>query len=398
MTLALAALIYLVGMGSGLYEKKMHRPSGSLIGRRSSVEGGHAPAQFKRSARVRRVAAAALWACAMWVHYPAASAQNGAQNVDETTTWDLRVAADSECARVPRFHSLLQQQIPPSVRAAPGAAELIITVKVDRPSPGKMRARIEVRDTVLDAVAGGRELELPRTDCGGLAEQLGLVVGVLVESGRGALRPPPPEEEPPEKPDEPESNAEEEEPAVVRPPRRNWRGPKLGHDLEAGLTLGWGLLPAASLGVHGAWGIRAKKPWGIRLRLAWWFPRSTTESPGSAEFRSVYGGFGICPRIVQWQRFRGRVCGEFAVGALWGQARGFEENYRERRTAFFFGAELGGDVRLLGPLYAGLSVHALAPLIRDRFVFYNEDGTVPDIHQPTVVTIAGVAAVGLRFR
>ena len=379
MTLALAALIWLVEAVPRLYEKKM----------RGARVGVMSPPTMLALRRCCRLEMLALW----WFLAFLLPAPVRAQQVDETTTWALSVAPDSRCARVPAFDAGLRSQVPPGARAELGQAELVIEVRVSQLSPRQLRAQLQVRDTVLDAIAGSRSLDMPVTDCATLAEQLGLVVGVLVESGRAALVPPPPEEEE----EEPEEE-EEEEPRVVRPTKRNWRGPKLGHDLELGAAAGWGLLPGVTWGYHGAWGIRSSRPWGVRLRLAWWTPRSQNAEPGSAEFWSVYGGLAVCPRIVNWGRFRARACTELAVGAIWGKASGYVLNASEQKTVMFLGAELGGDIRIIGPLYVGVGLNALAPVIRHRFIYYSADGERPEIHQPRFVTLGGVGTVGLRFR
>jgi hypothetical protein len=325
---------------------------------------------------------------------------------EKVTTWAVQLAPDSLCASDPNFAAELAEQIPEPQRAAPADAELRAEVRVRRAGKRAWIGEIHVLDRVLESEAGSRELTLSSGSCAESAEALGLVLAVLVEAGRGMPvteppAPPPAEEQPPLPPPPPPPPAE---PEARQPPPRPapakqryaWLGPRAGHDLHLGVGVGAGLLPG--------WYLAASLSWGLRLHDLWPLWLSVTALPtkqtadGRAEFSALYAGFFACPLSLERGRWRGRLCPGFSAGALRAEGRGFVESRKSTEVAALLGLDASGDVALLGPWTASLSVRGEVPLVREEFVYYRMDGGEPTLHQPKPVTFVAFLGTGLRFR
>ena len=327
--------------------------------------------------------------------------------VESTTTWAVRVADNSRCRDDGVFRGVLEAQIPLSQRVSEEKAELLAEVTV---MPGT--ARIVVFDRVLAAEAGSREIPLSSRRCHKVAEAVSLVLGVLVEAGRGALSNPsaiaraddpahaavplqPPAPEPP-----PESAPEPLTPSrATRPVRRArpvWRGPPSGHDLSVAAGLGYGLLPSIVPGMTVGWGIRPSGTWPIWLNATGWL--ESTSSDQRARFSALYAGIMTCPLTRTGERLRARLCPSMAFGALWAESQGFSQTVESRRPLILVGLELAGSVRLVGPLEATLIARAEGVPMRSRFVYRRRDGSEAGIHRPAAVVGSLFAGLALRFR
>ena len=324
-------------------------------------------------------------------------------------TWAVKVADESRCADDGRLLSALTAQIPIAQRASEDTAELVATVSVD----SERSARIVVFDRVLAAEAGSRELPLQSRRCEKVIEAVSLVMGVLVEAGRGALAvaPPPPvqpatprEEEAatPKKP-EPEPKKPEATPLVPtkpnRPPPRArpvWRGPPAGHDLSVAVGTGYGLLPTFAPVMTIGWGIRPAGTWPIWLHATGWL--ESVSDDNHASFRAIYGGLMTCPLTFARARVRGRLCPSLAVGALWGSGRGFEESVDSRRPLVLVGAEFAANLPIVGPLEATLVGRVEGVPLRTQFVYRTKEGEEPQIHTPAPVVVSMFGGLALRFR
>ncbi len=317
------------------------------------------------------------------------------------TTWSIQVTEDTRCAQAPGFHDQLAGQIPPEQRASEADAELVAVVSVRR-AERSQTAIVTVIDRVLGAPAGERSITLPLSDCAATADALALVIGVLVEAGRGAPLQQPREEEmekepePPAEPPAPSSPAAE----ALRPtpPKKRyvWLGPRPGHDLTIGVGAGALLLPGVTWGGHFQWGLRVRGLWPIFMGATLYLPAETTDE--RAVFRAGYGSVATCPVHLSGGRWRARACPSFAAGMLKAEGRGFLESRKVKQPLVLVGAELASDLRIAGPLTVGLMARAEAPLMRPRFTYYKASGAEPALHQPKPVAISCYLTVGLRFR
>lgn len=324
-------------------------------------------------------------------------------------TWAVKVAEESRCGDDGRLLDALTSQIPLAQRASENNAELVATVAV-----GSERARIVVYDRVLAAEAGSRELPLSSRRCEKVIEAVSLVMGVLVEAGRGALAaaappPPPPaalpEEQEPAAPKKPEPAPTKPEVAPLvpakpnRPPPRArpvWRGPPVGHDLSLAVGTGYGLLPTFAPAMTIGWGIRPSGTWPIWLHATGWLPSVSEDN--HASFRAIYGGLMTCPLTFARARVRGRLCPTLAVGGLWGSGQGFEESVDSRRPLVLLGLEFATNVPIVGPLEATLFARVEGVPLRTQFVYRTKDGQEPQIHTPSPVVVSMFGGLVLRFR
>ncbi len=315
-----------------------------------------------------------------------------AQN--KPATWAIQVAEDSRCARAPGFRDQLAAQIPAEQRAPEASAELVAQVRVVKQDKSLV-ATVTVLDRVLSASAGERSITLPVSDCEPTADALALVIAVLVEAGRGA-----PVEE--VKEPEPEPPAEPPPPDPPKPTRKTpkqryaWLGPRPGYDLVLGAGAGGFLLPGVAWGGTFQWGLRIRELWPIYLGATMYLPAYSDD--GRGRFRTGYASVATCPLYFTKGRARARVCPSFSAGMLKAEGREFLESRKVNQPVVLLGAELGADVRLLGPLTVGAVARADLPLMRPRFTYYDEAGTQPPLHQPGPVAISCFLTVGLRFR
>ncbi len=309
----------------------------------------------------------------------------------EPTSWAIHVDAESRCARAPGFQDQLAAQIPAEQRASETDAELVAEVRVVR-QDGNLVATVTVMDRVLNAAAGERSISLPLSDCESTADALALVISVLVEAGRGARIEEPQEPEPPPPPPPPPP------PKAAPPPKKRyvWLGPRPGHDLTIGVGPGGLLLPGVAWGGSVQWGLRVRGLWPIFMGATVFLPAETAN--GRARFRTGYGSVAACPIYLTQGRWRGRACPSFAAGMLKAEGRGFLESRKVKEPVVLLGAELAGDLKLWGPMTAGIVTRAEVPLLRTNFTYYDETGTEPALHQPKPVAISCFLTVGLRFR
>lgn len=322
-----------------------------------------------------------------------------AQQRPLTTTWSIRVAADSRCADDAGFLQALAQQIPEEQRAAEATAELVALVRVSGKGPNAS-ATVTVIDRMLDAPAGARELALSTDNCAEIAEALSLIVGVLVEAGRGiavpAVEPAPSEPAPVlTPPAAADANRRTQPPATAKDKRYRWLGPRSGHDLAVGVGPAFGLLPGLAWGGTFGWGIRVHDVWPFWLSATAQLPKESSD--GRAEFSVMYGSVHTCPLTHAWSRWRVRGCAGFSLGVLGAEGRGFLAQKRARELLALAGIELATDVRVWGPWTFGVGTRVDVPLIRPRFVYYRKDGETPEIHEARSLTIQAFLTTGVRF-
>jgi hypothetical protein len=90
---------------------------------------------------------------------------------------------------------------------------------------------------------------------------------------------------------------------------------------------------------------------------------------------------------------RPSLCAAVEGGPVFASGVDFEG--AESQTRLWLGGGLLGRARwsVAGPAFAELEARAMFPFVRDRY-FYRPDTT---IYEVPAVTVAGAAAVGLRF-
>jgi hypothetical protein len=385
-TTAPAAFSPLVGPPSAVYEKKMR---GQLRFHRTLAYQPLWPSFFVR---------AALWFLAVFA-LSALANTSAAQPKQPDPTWAIEVVGESQCAGDPDLEERLWAQIPDHQRAPLTSAELRARVSIAK----DRTASVSVYDQATRREAGQRRITLPQAGCRAAGEALGLVVAVMVEAGRGLLTAaePEPEPEPTPKPPEPEPEAEQApEPApssrYVRPERHAWQGPPAGHDLALVAGTNVGLLPSWGLGASLGWGIRGQRIWPIWFQATGWLAEVSKD--GRARLGAAYATVTTCPLRWENQRVRLRLCPGVALGAMWADARKLPST-KDQVPLLIMGALQGAlHVKLVGPLEFILDARLEVPLRRLKFVYYRNDGDIPQVHLTAPVTGSFFGGLGLRFR
>jgi hypothetical protein len=309
------------------------------------------------------------------------------------------VSADSRCANGDDLRRALTGAIPEEQRASEESAEMIAQVRVAG-TGSHAAATVTVMDRTLDAPAGARELRLSTDDCGEIAEALSLIVGVLIEAGRG-IAPAPDEEVLPSESPQPAPVEQRPIPtprAEVTPPkpkRYRWLGPRTGHDLAVGAGPAYGLVPGLAWTGMVGWGIRVHGAWPVWLSAVMQRPEESND--GRAEFGVAYGALHACPLTYARSRVRVRACPGLGLGVFRAEGRGFLAEKRSRELLSLAGLELSADLRLWGPWTIGLVSRVDVPLVRTRFVYYRKDGETPELHEASSLTIQAFLTTGIRF-
>lgn len=313
------------------------------------------------------------------------------------TTWAVRMAPESRCTTDRSFLDTLAIQIPRSQRADAEHAELVAEIEI---SDGM--AHIHVFDRVLQAEAGARELPLNSRFCSDIAESVALVLGVLVEAGRGALvtspaaKPAPAPRPPPEPPLAKEREAMRAQPAEPVRVRPVWRGPPAGHELSIAAGVNVGLVPAPVLGFSAGWGIRPASTWPIWLSASGWTGAESEDRRG--KFGSFYAGLLTCPASGKRGRFSLRACAGLHAGAVWASSQDLAQTSSKRRPVALVGVELAANVRIVGPLELTLIGRADALLMRSRFYYATREGSEAKLYDPSVIIGGLFGGLALRFR
>lgn len=381
--------ILLVGTPATLYEKKVH----VLFG--SRARGCAWP--FGLTLYVTVAICGLLWLVS------SQSSAQGIESVPSITTWAVRVAAGGRCEGSDAFAEALAAQIPVAQRAPVDQAELVAEVLID---PSGV-AHIRVFDRVLQSEAGSRELQLSSRSCGESAEAVSLVLAVLVEAGRGALRtaptpaptapptpplpvPPPPSPPPPPPPPPPPAPR-------PRAQRHVWLGPRAGHDLNVAVGLSGGLLPAPAPGATVGWGIRGAKAWPVWLQLTGYRKHETSALP--VRIQTLYASVLGCPFGTRWKAVRARACLGASLGAVWNEGRRVGGNNEKVTSPVgLIGIELAASVSLVGPLEFTVLGRGDVSLLRTETYYIAADGSRRSLYEPKFISGALFAGLALRFR
>lgn len=321
------------------------------------------------------------------------------------TTWAVRMAPGSRCTSDDgTFLATLAAQVPEGQRASSADAELIAEISV-----GERVAQIRVYDRILQAEAGARELPLTERHCVDIAPSVALVLGVLVEAGRGALTSDPEEQpaapakpaaEPIEQPSRREASERPKAPAKpsaqITRARPVWRGPPAGHDLAAAVGINLGLVPRPVLGFSGGWGIRPAKSWPIWLVGSGWYGAESRDGVGLIS--SYYGGVLTCPLTLERRPLRLRACVGLQAGAVLAESRNIVRTSQARRPVALATLELAAHVQLLGPLEFTLLARADVLLTRSRFFYRDSENERQFVYDPSPVYGGPFAGFTLRLR
>ncbi len=437
----LAVYMGLVGGAPSIYEKKCENPHGAVPGTQA-----HMRQEFSRLTTMRfwptpvgwlvllSFMAVGTWPprpCRAQPFPPPTPEEGGGQFELRWSLSPVGSAAIERCGSAQKLVDTIILLAGPERFVPETEAGRHIDLSILEEQDG-FRARLQLYAENHETELGVRRLQVGTPDCGVLAEQLALIVAVLVETGDrsspASASAPPPEDAPPEPPTEMWPPGPEDE----TPPETNQTGPSraqqrrlarnfspdraakglrrlLGRQTRVALTvggsLGLGLLPGPGWGLSGALRIAPQPLWPIFLRIDWWSPRqvfpelvtSAPEERASIEFSSTYATLGLCPLVKHLRPIQLSGCATLSAGVLRGQANGFRENGSKPRALMMIGIAGRGEVSLGKLAFAALQIAGQAPVLRESFLYFQAGGSLRELHRPAPVALQSILALGLRF-
>ena len=105
----------------------------------------------------------------------------------------------------------------------------------------------------------------------------------------------------------------------------------------------------------------------------------------------------LCPLALGKAPVRVHACLGQQAGWIRAEGYGFDENRDRVRTTYGLALRARGSIQLTGPLTFRAGVELEAPLVRDRFVFSEQDGTQQRLYRLPPISVTGEVGLGLRF-
>ncbi len=356
---------------------------------------------------------------------PPLSVAAGGSPRSASLSW-VRLDGASACANAPVIAEGIGNVLRRDALVPPSRAVMAIEARVER-IPGRKRFRVTIDISSGDGVVKGtRRLESPDEDCRKLDEPAALAIALMIDP-EAALRPAPP-------PPGPQLTIALRRdilvvpvPVLVQvpgpppplPPRRDDReSPEL--TLSIGPSLAFGLLPGPAAGLR--FGVELGPPasleFGDRVAIG---PSSIRLGFGAYSGALAVGGadggdgggggsaslsmvallpnLTLCPTTL-WIGARAALgaCLAIDAGALSWTGNGFDTSVAEGVRPFVdVGPVAHARLMLAGPLALEIRGAAVAPLVRDRFVYGRAAGTSALAYEPGAIgAMLDVAlAVGL---
>jgi hypothetical protein len=373
-----------------------------------------------RAAR-RRHRAAAWVALALLLTTGGASAEEPARK-RSSLGWSRLEGAES-CIGTRDLAILVERLLGRAVFVSAAEGELSLDGRI-KPgvAPERWTAVISLSDA-SGAVLGTRELSSRARSCRALDEPLSLAIALMIDPSGGLASAPAPASASASAPAPASAPASASAPAplprvVVQremvlvpidkpapPPEPSeddgWRG-----DGYAGPVLGFGLLPGVAAG--GMVGALLDPPFfaPIEGSITVFQSREVTVTRGaSASFFLFQGSVLVCPL---WYSGRRRpldplapagiaACAGAQIGLLDVEGSAFDRSQRDVRPLVNIAARARATYRFLGPLIGGVGVTVAVPLVRERFVYREPDGTVKPIFEVSPVVAVPDLSFGVTF-
>jgi hypothetical protein len=178
--------------------------------------------------------------------------------------------------------------------------------------------------------------------------------------------------------------------APARAPRR-WRS-----GVDAGPTMGFGLLPRAAFGAEVSAYLSPARGWKLFLVFQGWQRQTVMDQLGrGASLQRLTVGLGVCPLGVSRGPWEGAACLGGGVGRLDLSGVGIPMPSADDRLTLNAGLTFEVTRRLVGPLAAGVTAGVAVPLIRDRVGYSTTDGTVVSLFRES--PLAAIVAFRLSF-
>jgi hypothetical protein len=332
----------------------------------------------------------------------------------------VRLDGAGTCATAPEIAEGIARVLRRQALVPPAREATAIEARVER-TPGKKRFRVTIDISGGDGrVQGTRHLESPGDDCRKLDEPAALAIALMIDPD-AALRPPaPPVPQP--------TIAIRRDvllvpvPVIVEvpvaapppaPPREWPESPEL--TLAVGPSVALGIIPGPAAGMR--LGVEfgppaslesgdgvAVGPSSVRLGFAAYSgaieiePTSGSRS-ASLEMVALLPHLALCPTTL-WigERTAFAACLALDVGAVSWLGTGFDTPDIEGLDAYVdVGAVAQARFVIAEPLALELRGAAVAPLVRDRYVFRAADGTPTTAYEPGAVgaMLDAALAIGL---
>ncbi|HWP08949.1 MAG TPA: hypothetical protein VNN72_24565 [Polyangiaceae bacterium] len=258
-------------------------------------------------------------------------------------------------------------------------AELLVEAKLAANPAGGFRVVITMFRG--DEVVGRRDLESEGPSCQIAAENAALVIALAIDPEASLERvpitaakeppsPPPPVASAPPRaePAKPQLNPA---PAPLTPP---WQG-----DLELAAGVVSGTVPdiGVALFVRGR-ALPPSWPFSVELEAAFVPSQSVDLAPGKgAHFTEFHGGAAMCSRPPRASSLWGAVCAGANVGAVSGQAYGYEVTPPFRTSTVALAARGRVGLRVVRGFSLVVGPDLEIPLKRDYFEAQSPDATEP---------------------
>jgi hypothetical protein len=180
-------------------------------------------------------------------------------------------------------------------------------------------------------------------------------------------------------------------PSPRRTPRPGLRAEPLAH-----VTADAGTLPGAATGLGLGVGFGSSRVHFVATATVFFdrrVPIGGASGAGGADVWLAEGAMSACRPFPLGERWEARACGGLHVGRI--AARSFDVSGARTAEALWMAASAGGSVwwHPTGPIVLFLSVDAVVPLARPRFV----TGDGAEVHRPAIASARVSFGPALRF-
>jgi hypothetical protein len=219
------------------------------------------------------------------------------------------------CGGAPAIARAVEQRLGRPAFVSPAQAEFSIEGRAERDG-ARFRAVLVLRDSAGVQI-GVRELESNAADCNELRENVILAVALMIDP-EAALHAPAPDAPSPPPPARTVPVEREETPAVIDPP-----GPWHVEPMAAA-AIGYGFLPAVSVGALLGMTLRPPRFWPVELYGGVWSAQSVAAQRGaSTRLSSAFGGLALCPLSARGGDLSFDLCAGGRVAVVGSEPSGF---------------------------------------------------------------------------
>jgi hypothetical protein len=287
----------------------------------------------------------------------------------------------------------VEQRLGRPVLVSPSQADLSIEGRAEATGdPTRLRAVLVMRDAT-GTVLGTREFEEAATDCVALRDAVALAVALMIDPDavlHPAVRPPPPVAVPPPCPVEATPRAAG---PVVSAPSQTWRVWP-----SAGAAVGYGFLPAPSVGLQAGVTVLPPKFWPIEMVTVAWGPQILGAEGGtSTRFTYISGALAVCPLYVEGGRgLSFRACAGPAGGVLTSAGSGFVASRTDSKPTVHAAADAHVVLPLASRVAIDLGGSLDVSLLWNEYVYEDASGK-QSLFDSSRIAATGVAGLAVTL-